>query len=117
MRALNGKQLPIAKIWGRWEGKDREGSPVEIDLIAALDDGRTLTGSVEWNRKPLATEVFMHHLRMLDRLAAAGMSWAHRAREPGAPILFVAAGGFSSGFQTAARASGHPITLWAVTRG
>jgi AAA+ ATPase superfamily predicted ATPase len=114
VRAMNGKHLPLAKAWGRWEGKDREGAPIEIDLVAALDDGRTLTGGIKWNRRPLAAEVFTHHLRMLDRLAAAGMSWAHQAREPGAPILFVAAGGFSSGFQAAARVSGHPVTLWAL---
>lgn len=98
---------------GRWEGEDREGAPIKIDLVATLNDGRTLTGGIKWDRKPLAAEVFTHHLRMLDRLAAAGMSWAHRGREPGAPILFVAAGGSSSGLQAAARASGHPVTLWA----
>jgi len=114
VRAMNGKQLPLAKSWGRWEGKDRDKSPLEIDLIAALDDGRTLTGGIKWNRKPLPAEVLTHHLRMLDRLAATGMSWAHSAREAKAPLLFVAAGGFSSGFQTAAHASGHPVTLWAL---
>jgi len=51
---------------------------------------------------------------MLDRLAAAGMSWAHEARQPDAPILFIAAGGFSSGFHEAARLSRHPVTLWAL---
>jgi len=114
VRAMNAKHLPLAKTWGRWEGKDREGGAIEIDLVAALDDGRTLTGGVKWNRKPLAAEVFAHHLRMLDRLAAAGISWAHRSRELGAPILFIAANGFSSRFQTAARASSHPVTLWAL---
>jgi hypothetical protein len=114
VRAMNGKRLPLAKSWGRWEGRDRDKSPLEIDLIAELDDGRTLTGGIKWNRKPLPAEVLAHHLRMLDRLAATGISWAHRAREGDAPLLFVAAGGFSSGFQTAAQASGHPVTLWAL---
>lgn len=114
VRAMNGKRLPLAKAWARWEGKDREGGAIEIDLVAALDDGRTLTGGIKWNRKPLGAEVFTHHLRMLDRLAAAGMSWAHQAREPDAPILFVAAGGFSSGFQAAARLSGRSVILWAL---
>jgi AAA+ ATPase superfamily predicted ATPase len=114
VRALNASHLPLAKAWGRWEGKDREGEPIEIDLVATLDDGRTLTGGIKWNRKPLAAEVFNHHLRMLDRLAAAGMSWAHRAREPDAPMLFVAAGGFSSGFESAIRLSGRSVTLWTL---
>jgi len=114
VRAMNGKHLNLAKAWGRWEGKDREGAPVEIDLVAALDDGRTLTGGIKWNRKVLGAEVFTHHLSMLDRLAAAGMSWAHEARKPDAPILFIAAGGFSSGFHEAARLSRHPVTLWAL---
>jgi uncharacterized protein len=114
VRAMNGKHLPLAKTWGRWEGRDREGAPIEIDLVAALDDGRTLTGGIKWNRRPLPAEIFSHHLRMLNRLAAAGMSWAHKASEAGSPILFIAAGGFSSGFQAAARVSGHPVTLWAL---
>jgi len=42
------------------------------------------------------------------------MSWAHEARQPDAPILFIAAGGFSSGFHEAARLSRHPVTLWAL---
>src|SRR6266850_1078092 len=42
-----------------------------------------------------------------------GMSWAHQAREPGAPILSRRVG-FSSGFQAAARVSGHPVTLWTL---
>ncbi len=114
VRSMNGKHLNLAKAWGRWEGKDREGTPVEIDLVAALDDGGTLTGGIKWNRKVLGAEVFTHHLSMLDRLAAAGMSWAHEARQPDAPILFIAAGGFSSGFHEAARLSRHPVTLWAL---
>jgi hypothetical protein len=114
VRAMNGKHLPLAKAWGRWEGKDREGAPTEIDLVAALDDGRTLTGGIKWNRKPLGAEVLAHHLSMVDRLAAVGLSWAHQARKPDAPILFVAAGGFSSGFQAAARLSGRSVILWAL---
>ena len=114
VRAMNGKHLPLAKAWGRWEGKDRDGAPLEMDLVASLDDGRTLTGGVKWNRKILGVDVFTHHLNMLERLAAAGLAWAHEARKPGAPILFIAAGGFSSGFQEAARSSSHSVTLWAL---
>lgn len=114
VRAMNAGRLPLGRTWGRWEGKDRDGASLEIDLVAALDDGRTLTGGVKWNRRPLGVEVFTHHLRMLDRLAAAGVKWAHGARAPGAPVLFVAAGGFSPGFHAAVRASGHAVTLWTL---
>lgn len=49
---------------------------------------------------------------MLERLAAAGVKWAHAAVRPEAPLLYVAAAGFASGFEAAAKASGHPVTLW-----
>lgn len=34
--------------------------------------------------------------------------------EPDAPLLYVAAGGFASGFAEAAKASGHPVALWTL---
>lgn len=114
VRALNGRQLPLARTWGHWEGKDRQGASLEIDLVALLEDGRTLTGGVKWSHRPIEAEVFRHHLQMLERLAAAGLPWAHRAREADAPILFVAAGGFSRGFQEATRLTDHPVTLWTL---
>jgi len=114
VRAINERQLPLAKSWGRWEGKDREGASLEIDLVAGLDDGRVLTGGVKWNREPLKARVFNHHMSLLERAALAGLAWGHRGRESDAPLLFVAAGGFSEEFQAAASLSGHPVTLWTL---
>jgi hypothetical protein len=42
-----------------------------------------LIGGIKWNRKSLAAELFKHPLQMLDRLAAAGMSWGSREVDPG----------------------------------
>jgi AAA+ ATPase superfamily predicted ATPase len=114
VRAMNTGRLPLAQRWGRWEGKDRNGLPLEIDLVAQLDDGRVLTAGVKWNRRQIGAEVFAHHLEMLERLAAAGLSWAHEALKAESPILFVAAGGFTTGFLAAVRASAHPVTLWTL---
>lgn len=51
---------------------------------------------------------------MLQRAADAGRKWAHQALEPGAPLLYVAAGGFSGDFGEAARASDHPVIAWTL---
>lgn len=49
---------------------------------------------------------------MLRRAADAGRAWAHAALEPDAPLLYVAAGGFTAGLREAVETSGHPATCW-----
>jgi uncharacterized protein len=107
-------RLPIPREWGRWEGKDREGKSLEMDIVAPLTDGRVLTGGVKWNRKSLDREWHFHHMEMLDRLALSGVKWAHAARRSDAPLLYVAAGGFSKAFVSAARASRDEVYLWTL---
>lgn len=107
-------RLPIVREWGRWEGKDREGNSLEMDIVAPLTDGRVLTGGVKWNRKALDRQWHFHHLEMLERLAHSGVKWAHAAKQPDAPLLYVAAGGFTKDFVAAARSSRDEVYLWAL---
>ena len=104
--------LPIAADWGRWEGRDRDGQSLEMDIVAPLGDGTVMTGGVKWNSSPLPAKWFTHHMEMLTRLAASGVKWAHAASLPEAPLLFVAAGGFSSEFVTACRKARKRVVLW-----
>jgi hypothetical protein len=107
-------RLPVVLEWGRWEGKDRNSESLEIDIAATLADGRMLTGAVKWNTQPLPVRWHLHHLESLDRLAVSGVSWAHRAKEEDSPLLYVAAGGFSGEFVSAARASRRHVYLWSL---
>ena len=107
-------RLPVVLEWGRWEGKDREGALLDIDVAAPLADGRVLTGAVKWNVQPLPVHWHLHHLQALDRLAASGVKWAHRAKELDSPLLYLAAGGFTKEFVTVARASRREVYLWSL---
>ena len=109
--ALN---LPLTRLWGRWEGVDRNRQPLEIDIAVELDDGRILTGAVKWNSKEVGVGVHTDHLAMLDRLAESGVGWARVARKASSPLLYVAAGGFSRRFRQAALASRKEVYLWTL---
>lgn len=93
--------LPTLVEWSRWEGTDRAGRSMEIDLLAELTDGRMFSGAVKWNRRPVTIDIYWQHLDMLRRGAHAGRKWAHQALEPDALIVYVAAGGFSDDFEKA----------------
>jgi hypothetical protein len=104
--------LDLVEAWGRWEGTDRAGCSMEIDLLGSLPGSRMLSGSVKWNRKPLGSKAHWDHMNALSRGAAAGLKWAHEALKAESPLLYVAAGGVSPGFEEAAASSGHPIIIW-----
>ena len=106
--------LPLVSEWGRWEGVDRDRRPVELDVVAELLGGGVLTGEVKWNREPVGAAVHEGHLDKLRRMAASGRGWAHEALEDGAPLLYVAAGGFADVFREAAEADGHAVTCWSL---
>jgi uncharacterized protein len=106
--------LPVALEWGRWEGRDRDRGSLEMDIVAPLADGTVMTGGVKWNAAPLDVKWFTHHMAMLDRLGKSGVSWAHAANGPEAPLLFVAAGGFSPAFERAAKNARERTTLWTL---
>lgn len=76
-------RLPVVREWGRWEGKDRRGQSLEVDIAATPADGRVLTGAVKWNSKPLEAKWHLHHLNSLERLAQSDVKWAHAAQADG----------------------------------
>lgn len=82
-------RLPVVSEWGRWEGKDRRGESLEVDIAATLADGRVLTGAVKWNSKPLDAKRHLHHLNSLERLAQSGVKWVHAAQADDSPILYL----------------------------
>lgn len=100
--------LPDAQQWARWEGRDRNRRPIEIDLVARLDDGRILTGEVKWSSQPVDADVHTNLLRDLEDLGRSGQGWAKDALAPGrsAGHFYFSAAGFSEAFRT--RAAGDP---------
>lgn len=113
-RLQRRRSLPLMREWSRWEGKDRDGRSLEMDIAAPLTDGRVLTGAIKWNAKPLERKWHFHHLSSIDRLASAGVGWAHQASRAEAPLLYVAAGGFTKDFIEAARTSRETVYLWSM---
>lgn len=106
--------LPLVREWGRWEGVDRHRVPLEIDIASTLLDGRVLTGSIKWYKKPVDVAVHTRHLEMLGRLSQSGVDWARAASAPESPLLYVAASGFTDRFAEAARASRDEVYLWTL---
>jgi AAA+ ATPase superfamily predicted ATPase len=106
--------LPMVQHWGRWDGVDRARRSLEIDIVAPLTTGGTMTGTVKWARDPVSADLHFRHLDMLQRAADSGRRWAHEAIKPAAPLFFLAAGGFTRGFHEAAEASGHPLIAWCL---
>lgn len=111
-RLQSALDLPLVREWGRWEGLDRNRKPLEVDIASVLMDGRVLTGAIKWNRRKVDVDVHSGHLAMVDRLAQSGVAWAHVARKPSSPLLYVASGGFTDRFRQAALASRQEVYLW-----
>lgn len=103
--------LPMLREWGSWEGTDRTGKSLQVDVVAPMAETGVLTGAIKWTIKPVGPDVHFAHLEMLRRAAYAGQKWAHEAMEPDSPLLYVSAGGFTSSFRSMAEESGHPVIL------
>jgi AAA+ ATPase superfamily predicted ATPase len=88
--------LPPAREWSRWEGRDRNRRPIEVDLVARLDDGRVLAGEIKWSSRPRGFELHNGLRRDLDDLARSGHGWAVAAL--GGPFLYASAAGFEPAF-------------------
>ena len=110
-RLQQQRALPMAREWGRWEGRDRDRTSVEIGIVTRLADGRMMTGGVKWSEHPAAGTWHRHHIECLERLAQSGQRWAHDALQPDAPILWVAAGGFEPGFEAVVRERHNEVML------
>jgi uncharacterized protein len=106
------RDLPLVRTWSRWEGRDRSGRGIEIDIVAPLASGTIMTGSVTWSREPLGAQVFVDHVDALRRAADAGRRWAHEARR--GPMLFLGAGGFDPRFRAVADTHPGPVLTWSL---
>lgn len=108
-------ELPYVETWGRWQGRDRDGRPVEIDLAARLLDGGVLTGSAKLRTRRADARVFLDHVDALERLAASGQAWAREALEPEAPFLFVSGAGFKGSFREVRKEHpDRPVITWSL---
>jgi AAA+ ATPase superfamily predicted ATPase len=96
-------ELPAARVWARWEGRDRNRRAIELDVVARLDGGRMLTGEIKWSSTPRSFELHNDLQRNLGDLANSGHGWAHEALDGG--FLYVSAAGFGDDFRR-----------WAVTQ-
>ncbi len=113
-RFQNERDLPLVESWSRWEGKDRTGKALELDIVARLLDGAMMTGSAKIRKRAADATVFLRHLRDLERLAESGKGWAREAMRKDAPKLFVSASGFKESFAAAVKDSGHRVIQWAL---
>jgi uncharacterized protein len=101
-------ELPGDSDWSRWEGQDRNRRSIELDIVASLDDGRTLLGEIKWSSRPVGPELHSQLLRNIEDLANSGHKWAHDAlRSDGARFIYYSAAGFSAAFEALARQHSH----------
>lgn len=115
VRLAPRKGLPLLREWSRWEGPVRGGGAAEVDVVAPLaEEGRLLTGSIKWGRRPRPVRDFFDHRTALERIAESGHVWARRALDPSSPMIFVAAGGFAPGFEEAVREEERQVFLWTL---
>lgn len=93
--------FPAATKWARWEGKDRNRRSIELDIVAGLDDGRILTGEIEWSSQPVDVSVHAALMRNLEDLGRSGQGWAKDATsdDGSAGYLYVSAAGFTDRFR------------------
>lgn len=112
-RLRTSRGLPLVERWSRWEGQDRSGQSLEVDVVAPLVDSHVMTGAVKFSRAPIGPAVFYDHLQAIGRAAAAGQRWAHRAKE-GGPLIFLSAGGFTRAFLDSARGHEAPVLTWSL---
>ena len=114
LRLQNARALPPVSEWSSWEGLDRSRQSVEIDIVARLTDKTMLTGAIKWNRHPVNASLYQDHLRDLHRLADSGQGWARQTLENGAPLLFVAAGGFDDSFHRVISTADTEVWTWTL---
>jgi uncharacterized protein len=106
------RELPAVERWGRWDGQDRAGESIEVDLAARLLDGRMLTGSAKFRRRRTNASALHDHVDALHRLAASGRGWARDALAATSLLLFVSAAGYTQSFRRAAAAARQPVLAW-----
>jgi hypothetical protein len=80
---------------------------VEIDFVTRQVDGRILTGSAEFRRRPADAPVFLEHVEALRRLSDSGLKWAEEALAEASPMRFASASGFKDSFHEVASDAGR----------
>jgi hypothetical protein len=91
--------LPADSAWARWEGQDRNRRSIELDIVASLDDGRSLLGEIKWSSRTSGPELHSQLLRNVEDLAKSGQKWAHDALQPDrARYIYYSAAGFTDTF-------------------
>ncbi len=102
--------LPLVPDWQRWQGTDRTGVRVDLDMVGRTLGGMFVTGSVKYRGRPATARTYFEHTEALRRLAASGRGWAGEALQPSSPFFFLSAGGFSASFAEACEPKREVIT-------
>ncbi len=105
--------LPLVPQWQRWQGADRTGVGIDIDMVGRTLDGGLVTGSVKYRGRQANARTYLEHEEALRRLAASGRSWAHEALQPSSPFFFLSAGGFAASFHEACE-PGREVITWTL---
>ena len=105
--------LPLVPQWQRWQGTDRSGAGVDIDMAGRTLDGVVVTGSVKYRGRQATARTYLEHLEALQRLAASGRGWAREALQPSSPFFFLSAGGFAKSFGEACE-PGREVISWTL---
>ena len=105
--------LPLVPQWQRWQGRDRTGVGVDIDMVGRTLHGQIVTGSVKYRGRQANARTYIEHQEGLRRLAASGRGWAREALRPSAPFFFLSASGFSASFHEAAE-SEREVFAWTL---
>ena len=106
--------LPLVPIWQRWQGTDRSGTGVEIDLVGRALDGLLVTGSAKYRHRQATARTYNEHVAALRRLAVSGRGWAKEALQTTSPFFFVSAGGFAASFFEASEPE-REVIAWTLS--
>ena len=105
--------LPLVPEWQRWQGADRTGVGIDIDMVGRTLEGSLVTGSVKFRTRQATARTYLEHDEALRRLAASGRSWAREALQPSSPYFFLSAGGFAASFHEACD-PGREVVAWTL---
>lgn len=99
--------LPAAAEWSRWRGRVRDSAgpdrPIDIGVVARLEDGRLLTGRAFWRSQPVGVDEHRRLAADLAALADTGPDWAAEALDDGSGgHIYFSAAGFTDELRAAA---------------
>ena len=105
--------LPLVPHWQRWQGTDRSGAGIDVDMVGRTIDGGLVTGSVKYRGRQSTARTYLEHEHALRRLAASGRGWARQALQPSSPFFFLSAGGFAPSFHEACEPA-RDVIAWTL---